>query len=181
MCVWTLSFSFFLSVNSIAESPKSNLLVEARRRGEFTWSVLAFSASHSYMRRRRRSVFRIVFSANASDISACERCLNCESRPSKIARERKSESEKERVQNVSRIERSRSARSERIDTPPRGTRVPLSRAAPRCASKDCGRKFSNSGPSFRLTCFRRRATDSNAAIATQSNDAGRSRPPVNRR
>lgn len=107
----------------------------------------------------------LFFSANASDIS------NARTPRSGRRRSRARRQAGRNVLNVPRIERSRSARSERIDTPPRYPRRPF--LAPR-TRKAVDETFSNSGPSSRLTCFRRRATDSSAAIATRSNDAGRS-------
>lgn len=101
--------------NPEVESPREG---EKRLRGPAI-SCLPSSASHSYMRRRRRSVLRIVFSANASDI-----------------RERRAARSDRRGSRAEESEREIRAISERApgaDRHPRGTRVhPFSR---RCARK----------------------------------------------
>jgi len=104
------------------------------------------------MRRRRRSVFRIVLSANASDISVCE-TSDC-----KISGRRRSRA-KERDETNGPGPSDFGAR-DRSGSTLRGTRVTFSRAMPLCSKDE--RKFSSFGSSSRLTCFRRRATDSNA-------------------
>lgn len=76
---------------------------------------------------------------------------NVEIRPSRIARAREGEEERAELGEDRAISR---ARARSGSTLPRGTRVaPFSRRA--VDSKGSGRKFSNSGPSSRLTCFRR--------------------------
>lgn len=164
--------SLSFSVNSTAESPKTSLLAVARRRGEITWCPFVLPSQPRILTcaaddgpcfasffPQTRAIYRRV-NVGLRDPAAKDRAR---ARARKTERER----ETERAQDQ--------AISERAPGADRHPAVPASPflALCRCAPKD-GRKFSSSGPSSRLTCFLRRATDSNAA--TRGNQMTRTEP-----